>query len=250
MKDIELGEILYRLAAEAHPKDDPELELLLQARGISKLYHFTSIENLESIFDYGFLGRSVMEESKLEYIVSDYSRDEPIRDGICFSISRPNEYMMLQKISNGRKLVLLELENPIGIMKSSVFIALPGNFGSHKVKENFQQWPEKFVGGKGLVNLFLNENLRMKFSLRSEEPTDPRSEIVFLTPVNQKYIKRIISPPDFEYASQEKVRSLISKLPIGIEFVSQSREVFQPLNWKDSAVKAAYFERTWSPDWN
>jgi hypothetical protein len=250
MKDIELGEILYRLATEAHPKDDPELDLLLHAREIKNLYHFTSIENLESIFTYGFLGRNTLEERNLKYFPSDYSRDEPIKDGICFSISHPNQYMMLQKISNGRKLVLLELENPSALMKSSVFIALPGNFGSHIVKENFQQWPENFVGGNGLVNLFLNDSLRTKFALKSKEPTDPRSEIVFLTPVSQKYIKRIISPPDFEYASQEKVRALIPKLPLGIDFVSQSQELFQPLDWKDSSVKDAYFERTWSPAWS
>ena len=250
MKDLELAEILYGLASEAHPSDNPELDLLLQAREISKLYHFTSIDNLESIFRHGFLGRSTLEARNIDYSVSDYSRDEPINNGICFSISHPNEYMMLQKISKGRKLVLLELENPSDVMKSSVFIALPGNFGSHIVKEHFQQWPENFVGGKGLVNLFLNNPLRSKFSLKSHEPTDPRSEVVFLTAVEAKYIKRIISPPDFEYASQEKVRSLLSKLPVGIEFVSQSQDLFQPLNWKDSSVKAAYFERTWSPAWS
>jgi hypothetical protein len=250
MSDIELAEILYGLASEFHPKDDPDLDRLLQARGIEKFYHFTSIENLESIFQHGFLGRNSLEDKNLEYSASDYSRDEPINNGICFSISRPNEYMLLHKISNGRKLVLLELENVLDAMRSSVFIALPGNFGSHIVKENFQQWPEKFVGGEGLVNLFLNDPLRSKFSLKSHEPTDPRSEIVFLTPVDHKYIKRIISPPDLEYASQEKVRSLISKLPIGVEFVSQSQELFQPLNWKDSAVQSAYFERTWSPAWS
>ncbi len=250
MNDPELAKILLDIAYEAHPKDDLDLERLLLARSINKLYHFTSIDNLESIFEYGLLGRNELNHRNLKYTPSDYSRNDPIEGGICFSVSQPNEYMMLHKINNGRKLVLLELDSLMEIMKSTVFIAMPGNFGSHIVKEHFQQWPEFFVGGLGLVNLFKNETLRSRFMLKPNEPTDPRSEIVFLSTVDSKYIKRIISPPDFEYASQQKVRSLIPKLPIGVEFISQSQELFKPLNWKDKKVSEAYFERTWNPAWN
>ena len=250
MFDSELAEFLRLIASENHPGSDPALEQFILARNINRFYHFTSVDNIESIFEHGFLGVQELIKLGVNYSLSDYSREDPIENGVCFSISYPNEYMMLHKIRNGRKLVLLELTQTLQILKNNLFIASPGNFGSFKVKNHFQQWPELFSGGQGLSNLFNNHKIRQKYNLSPNEPTDPRSEIIILEPLNSKFISKVIFPPDLEYASQENVRKLIHKLPLGIEIVSRSQELFEPLNWKDSKVSAEFFERTWSPDWN
>ena len=248
MRDEVLAEILLTIARENHPGSSLELDQFILARNIHRLYHFTSVDNLESIFQHGFLGISELNEREIKFTISDYLRDEPIDNGVCFSITHPNEYMLIHKIQNGLKLVLLELANPLEILKSSLFIASPGNFGSAKVKDFFKQHPEYFTGGVGLSNLFNNDTLRNKYGLKMDEPTDPRSEIIILEPLSSRFVKRIILPPDFEYASKEQVRALVPKLPKEIEFVSQST-LFTPIDWKDKEVSNAYFERTWNLDW-
>jgi hypothetical protein len=249
LQDQELAVMLRIIAKDHHPGSNPELEQFLIARNIQRMFHFTSVDNLESIFEHGILGINELVARGLNFTISDYMRDEPIDNGICFSITQPNEYMLLHKIQNGRKLVLLELNNPLEILKNHLFIASPGNFGSLKVKDYFKQWPELFTGGEGLWNLFSNMDLREKYKLTLDQPTDPRSEIILLEPLDSRFVNRLIFPPDLEYAAQERIRALIPKLPKGIEIVSQSQELFKPLNWKDKEVSRAYSERTWNPDW-
>ena len=249
MRDEILAKILREIATQNHPGFSPELDRFILARNIERFYHFTSVDNLESIFQHGFLGIEELTQRKISFTISDYMRDEPVDNGVCLSITHPNEYMLLHKIQNGRRLVLMELTNPAEILRSSLFIASPGNFGSAKVKEYFKQWPESFTGGVGLSNLFNNIDLRKKYQLTQNQPTDPRSEIIILETLSSKFIKKLIFPPDFEYASQEIVRSLIPKLPKGIEFVSQSKHLFTPIDWKNREVNSAFSERTWSLDW-
>jgi hypothetical protein len=242
--------MLREIASEAKNDINLELERFLKARAINQLFHFTSIDNLSSIMNSGFLGREEMHTRGISFTSTDDFRSEPILDGICFSISKPNQYMMLNKISAGKNLVLLSLKNPYEILSKRVFIASPGNFGKSNIKSRFQNWPEEFVGGEGLTRIFLNDKLREKYELTLNEPTDARSEIILLDPVPWDFVETIYSPSGKEYASQDLVRQFTKICKPGIAFSSQNSELFRDIDWNAPGVRQEYIERTWSEEWN
>jgi hypothetical protein len=250
MEDSELGQILEGIISVSTSEMKlKELELFLVARKIENLYHFTSIQNLNSLRENGFLGREALTGSEIQFQISDSSRTEPIKNAICFSFSKPNRFMMMNKINSGRDIVLLELGNPLEILSSKRFIASPGNFAKHSLKNDFMNWPEKFAGGVGLTRLFLNETLRKKYELEPQETTDPQAEIILLDPLPWNHVVRIFSPTSKEYASQEKIREFTKSNSGKIEFVSQNLEMFKPIDWSNVKSSLEFRERTWSPEW-
>lgn len=247
--DIELAQMLRAAAAESKNGINLEMGRFLIARGITHLFHFTPIENLPSLMKSGFLGREEMRSDEIEFISSDGERSEPIVNGICFSISKPNQYMMLNKISAGKNLVLLCLKNPFEILSNRVFLASPGNFGKSNIKSRFANWPNEFVGGEGLSRLFLNTEIRNKYGLSLSEPTDARAELILLDPVPWRYVETIYSPAGKEYASQDLIREFTKTCSPGVAFMSQNPELFREIDWKVAGVRSEYLERTWREDW-
>ena len=154
--DLNLAEIISELAVEAREAVRADIPRFLAARDISSLFHFTSIKNLESIAVNGFLGRESLKTRNLDFTPSDQIRYEPILDGVCFSLSRPNHYMAARKVNSGHEMVLLELQGLDELLTNFNFVATPGNFGSPILKRKIESWPEEFIGGQGLLNLFKN----------------------------------------------------------------------------------------------
>ena len=250
MNDPELAQILDGIVSfSASEMKAKELELFLIARQIENLYHFTSIKNLISLRENGFLGREALKNAGLPFQISDDTRTEPIENAICFSLSKPNKFMMMNKMGLGKEIVLLELSNPLEILSTKRFIASPGNFGKHGIKNDFMNWPEHFTGGLGLTRLFLNEEVRVKYNLPPQETTDPQAELILLDHLPWDYVVRIYSPSTKEYASQDRIREFTKSNSGKLEFISQNLEMFKPIEWKRDNVSEEFRERTWSPYW-
>jgi hypothetical protein len=247
--DIELAKILGQIAEDAISKDKNEIPLFLHARRIEKLYHFTSIENLESIAKFGLLGRSELSEKSIKYRPSDLEREEPILNGICCSFTSPNKYMLNNKIARGHNLVILEFEGLVELLTTKKFVGIPGNFGSSILKNEFTQWPENFIGGAGLSNLFLNQEIRDLYDVPDSEPTDPQSEIIFLDSIPWHYVKTIYSPKIQGYADQNVVREVLKKLPGNVIFQSQNERLFESIDWKNPLARLEFEKRKWSKSW-
>ncbi len=248
-QDIELASIIAELATEARLEVQTDIPRFLAARKIDKLFHFTSINNLESIASHGFLGRDTLISQGIKFTLSDQTRYEPILNGICFSLSRPNSYMAAQKIRTGQQLVLLELNNLENLLASYNFIASPGNFGSLYLKKRLQSWPEEFIGGNGLLNLFKNRKIREKYSIPIYEPTDPQSEIIMLDAIPWNYVKKVYFPNLTAYSVQEEVRKIVRTLPTGLVLQSQIGEVFPDIDWGDRSINEEFGDRKFSEIW-
>jgi hypothetical protein len=247
--DRELAKWIAEIASAANQRIATETPRFLASRSIERLFHFTSIRNLESIAKNGFMGRDSLKENQIQFETSDNSRIEPIIDGVCFSIEKPNKYMMSRKISNGQDIVLLELAPISEILSKFNFVAIPTNFGASTLKSLLQSWPERFVGGEGLMSLFLNEGLREKYSLESFEPTDPQSEIILLDPLPWAFVRKIYAPPQDGYASPSQVSTILHKLPTGTLFQSKNLDWFPEIDWKKNEIMAEFNERKWNESW-
>ena len=249
-EDLSLAKLIAILAREAQLGVLREIPGFLASRGIESLYHFTSIKNLPSIAQHGLMGRELLRSKGYEYIASDAVRVEPVENAICLSLSQPNNFMASRKISSGHELVLLEIGNVADLLTNFCFIATPGNFGSEALKRKIQNWPEEFIGGIGLLNLFKNHALRNKYGIADSEPTDPQSEILLLESIPWNFITKIISPGLRNYAPQEEVRKVVQLLPRGAVFQSQNLKIFPETNWRDSNIAAEFNERRWKENWD
>jgi hypothetical protein len=247
--DLKLAEIIAELANEARLKVQADIPRFIEVRKISSLFHFTSIRNLESIVSNGFLGRESLTKKGLKFNVTDEIRHEPVLDGICFSLSRPNYYMAARKIISGHEMILLELQDLAGLLTNYNFITSPGNFGSPIIKNKVENWPEEFIGGQGLMNLFRNPEIRRKYAVPDFEPTDPQAEVIFLERLPWSYVKKIYFPNATKYSVKEEITKIVRGLPTGVVFQSQVSDVFPDIDWKERSVVDEYNERRWNAHW-
>ena len=247
--DDELADLIAQYANEARVSVSAEIPGYLSVQNILKLFHFTSIHNLESIVTNGFLGRDSLREMNLGFTPSDNDREEPLIDGVCFSLSRPNIYMAAQKILKGQDLILLELTRVDRILTNYNFVVSPGNFGSSLLKKKIMSWPEEFVGAQGLLNLFKAQEIRERYSIPSYEPTDPQAEIIILERLPWSYVDTISFPNSAEYSATEHIRAIVRKLPLGVVLQSQIKDVFPEIDWRNPAVVKEYNERKWNENW-
>ena len=75
---------------EEEKEKSEKLKNILNSKGITRLIHFTSFGNLESIKQKGILSVNELEKNKIPYIKNDFSRNDKILNGISLSIQNPN----------------------------------------------------------------------------------------------------------------------------------------------------------------
>jgi hypothetical protein len=170
---------LVEIAKYAWKKEWDEIKNIIENRQIPTLFHFTPVENLESILTHGLIPREELDQKKIEFKPTDDLRLDGIKAGICFSITKPNMGLLRRK-SNERENKIVVLECPANTLLLYPFIAFPGNAaGGNFVKDQTENL-DRYVGISGLRNLFLNEELRKIRKMSIDEPTDNQSEIIFL----------------------------------------------------------------------
>jgi hypothetical protein len=157
--------------------------------------------------------------------------------------------MAARKVISGHEMVLLELQGLDDLLSNYNFISSPGNFGSPILKQRLQSWPEEFIGGLGLMNLFENIKIREKYKVPDFEPTDPQAEIIVVDHLPWVFVKKIYFPNATEYSVKEKVTKIVRKLPTGVVLQSQVSDIFPNIDWENNLVVTEYNERRWSSSW-
>ena len=88
----------------------------ITARNLTKLYHYTSLENIKSIFTYGLLNVNTLKENNIDFLGNDKLRLDKKNDCISCSLEYPNNKLLWTNIYNySRRYCLLEID--INILK-------------------------------------------------------------------------------------------------------------------------------------
>ena len=199
-------------ATAARAKDFSEIAQWLKRRKITKLFHFTHIDNLDSILRNGFQTRQYLDSNLQSYTPSDHDRLDGFLESLSFSIGRPNSLLLPYKnFQYEHKLVLLEVAANNLLTQS--FGALPSNAARGYFQEILSTDKSRFVGVRGLQGMYLNEDLRKKASLPIEEPTDPQAEILFFEPIESSKIIGVHISERFPESEREKFTEIISDFP-------------------------------------
>ena len=168
---------------------------IIEERGITRLIHFTSVDNIDSILKYGIMSVKDMNEFGIKHDFNDTDRLDYVLDGISLSIQNPNSCLLKkfkEKYPN-KKFVILVLDPALlyeitdnSKTKLASRIYCDYNAAAKITKKNTENieimFPESFVN-KTWKNTRINKD--------DDEPTSEQAEILFRETINPKYILEI-----------------------------------------------------------
>ncbi len=232
----ELKEVL-NLALESQDEERYKLVGELNRRKIKNLFHFTHVDNLESIFKFGFKPKAVLASELINFIETDKERFDGITQSISFSLEYPNEWLLRHKIRQfGFNFVVLEL--PASLLLSHPFLAFPGNAAGGAFLEHRLENPSEYIGLRGVQNMFLSPHVRNLNNLESNQPTDIQAEILILKDIASSNITRVHIP-----ANIAKTVSSPMLFPTPAYHLDCNCAFFSPYQYKP------YDQRRFHPGW-
>jgi hypothetical protein len=230
---------------------NPQISNFLKEREIKSLFHFTHIDNLSTILKHGLLGTKTLKDLQIPFINTDQLRIDSIENGLSMSVSEPNRFMLSKKIRNselGAGLVLLELD-PM-YLSSLSFLAFPTNAASRKIREYRRLTTRKFNEALDLELLFNNLEIRNKFNLAKNIPTDPQSEIMIIEDYPASSIKKIHFQISNNKDSVEKIRDMLKEiLSFNTVLIEQESKYFNNVWHDNNRIQIEWDERQWNQTW-
>lgn len=191
---------------QTHPGSISEL---IARRHIRHLLHFTCLENLASILEYGLLPRDELDLLGMDYCFNDQYRFDGRTDTISLSVSFPNYRMFyrLQQENARRGWVILLIDPAILSLLNCLY--LPGNAAARQ-NQHHLQWNSNSV--EAFERMFADPELRARNGLPAFYPTDPQAEILVEGIIATRFIRGIQVSNQADYDEIE--RSMASTIPL------------------------------------
>ena len=173
------------------------IKSIIDERGITELYHFTRIENLESIVENGIWPVSEMKKEGVSFLENDKYRNDHRMDCNCISISCPNlELLKSYKRKYGGHWVMIELD-PCVLYETPCYFA-EHNAATRIIASNLAMR----TGADALENMF-KRRLDIQLTDRVESfgrfevrefpnfPTSPQAEVLVKGRIGIDLVKNI-----------------------------------------------------------
>ena len=150
---------------------------VIYEKKIEKLIHFTNVNNLESILEFGIIPRETLENDNIKFEHTDSERRENKKNCTSLSIEYPNFYMLSFKKRKHSAVYVILVLNAISILLNDT-----RKYYVYKnaASSNVQDWIEKLVEPRYFRNMFQDDFFYYKRNscLPSYIPTDPQAEIL------------------------------------------------------------------------
>ncbi len=164
---------------------EERIKHLIEARGIQQLMHFTRIENLPQIAEYGLQSRAALGNDG--YIWTDNWRRDNRTHAICLSISYPNYKMFFHyRQRKGGHWAVLLLDPCLLWERDCGFVEVNAAAGDICMRSEASL---KTV--TALEKMFENNELRKRLLLPPHYTTNPQAEVLVFEPIPQTYIEEI-----------------------------------------------------------
>jgi hypothetical protein len=203
-------------------KGATQIEQHCEQRGIEKLYHFTPLENVESILDSGICARAELENREDAPIFPDPQRLDGLPYWISASISFPNYKMFY---SYRCRLKTKVASWAIICLDVSVLWKLKCRYYPSNAARNYDQdvLLDDLSSPEAFERLFLPH-----LSWSSNCTTDPQAEVMIHKHIPKTYFKNVI-------VENNKSKTIISSksvpLPISVDpSLFKPREDYE--NWR------------------
>ncbi len=189
-----------------------DIKKIVAARNITRLVHFTRIENLNSILRYGLLSRAELNNRGLDFEYNDNKRKDGQLNATCLSITFPNYGLFCKSrnaISHGdANWVVIELKPDLLWEKECVFSI--DNAANSRIRINRQQsLSEKKKFLKLMFKENYNGNARSELNIPDNYTTSPQAEVLCYDAISTAYINKIAF---YNHSSKNKQNTLLGSL--------------------------------------
>ena len=160
----------------------------LKRRKITELIHFTSKSNLNSIKKLGGIlsRKQLSERSDTHYSFTDENRFDGELNGISVSITRPNYFMLRQKIENGqiKEPYIITIKAELLLNPNMRFVFYDGNASSPDKNKGstYKDFLRMFQNDKPVIftskDGTLQSKTREELFRKENETTDGQAEIL------------------------------------------------------------------------
>lgn len=169
-----------------------EIEKFVLDREISLLYHFTQIENLNSIIKHGILPRQTLIGKNIKHQFNDHHRIDGQLDASSFSIEWPNYKMFysLRAANPKQKWVVLTVHRKVLWTKNCAFFC--SNAASTEEITTPIEMKRGLSALKKIFDPVAGKPTREELKLENKYPTNPQAEVLVYDVVEPANIIHII----------------------------------------------------------
>lgn len=163
----------------------------MKQKHITKVYHFTRVENLENIFRYGLLPRTNLDEKGIAYVSNDDQRLDNCWNAISVSIEFPN-YKMFYGLRCEHK----SADWAVLLLDAQLLWKFPCAFCWTNAADSSVSSipPENRMTAEVFYELFENKDgypLRDNLNIPDCYPTNPQAEVLVFHSIPINFIKAV-----------------------------------------------------------
>lgn len=168
------------------------MEQTVKRRGIKHIWHFTRMENLNSILRDGIVPRATLEQRGTQSVFNDSYRIDGRRDASCFSIYHPNYKMFfsLRNQNQEARWVVIACHADVLWLKRCAFCH------ENAASSSVTQIPiENRQGVDAFERLFQSiegKPSRQELKLPDSCPTNPQAEVLVFDIVEPRLVAGIV----------------------------------------------------------
>lgn len=181
------------------------MENAVKSRSINYVWHFTKIENLDSILSNGLIPRSFLEAQGAAVAYNDQYRMDGQKTANCLSVGHPN-YKMFYRLrcqDPNQVWVVVAFKPEILWIKDCAFCH--ENAASNNVTAIPIQHRKGVAAFNRMFVPVLGKPDRAALGLPDDCPTNPQAEILVFDTIEPQYIEGVITPDkQTEQALKEK----------------------------------------------
>lgn len=158
-----------------------ERERILTEKGIKRIVHFTKVDNLENILEYGIFSKENLELLGISYLPSDMYRLDGKLNGISTSISYPNYKMFYRKRIDDPNVdwAIITMEPKLIVDK------LDTEFYDTNAASGIYSLSDAPTSNDDLLKLFDKENRDL--SIPESYTTNPQAEVLVNNCITNNY---------------------------------------------------------------
>lgn len=211
LSNLYYAEIDINLNQKSYNEESSDVKEIIKKRGITKLIHFTAEDNIDSIKKHGILPRETLINRKLVFDFNDPQRLEKKLDSICLSVEIPNKRLIDEfKVRFPEKnFVILEIDPSILYDFKQKDKLVNRVYCDYNAASRYCQKSEIDMN-----IMFKNETKKRHIihdrkNKEDYETTSDQAEILFVSEIPYKYVKKIYNYNHLNNDSDGK-RSLYS----------------------------------------
>lgn len=177
---------------------------ILNNRSIRYLVHFTPLDNINSILEKGLYSRSFIEESESGTfegnLITDNLRLDNMKEGICLSITFPNDKMFYLKRRDAKK----EIKWGVVMIDANVMANLSCRFfPTNAALKDFRSFNDSYFEGTAALNRMFCSELETSKQKIIREPylldkdtTCVQAEVMVFQHIPVEYIRGCVFDSD------------------------------------------------------